>query len=107
LKKDHQWNWGEAQQHSFEKLKKALISAPLLIQPDFNKQFFIECDLSNFATGAILSQKDSEGKLHPVAFLYKSLSPAERNYGIFDKELLAVIRAFKEWSHLLMGAKNL
>ena len=50
--------------------------------------------------------KNAEGKLCPVAFLSKSFSPAERNYQIFDKELLAIIRAFKEWHHLLEGSKE-
>jgi hypothetical protein len=55
----------------------------------------MECDASDFATGAVLSQK-VDGKLKPVAFLSKSLSPVQKNYDIYDKELLAVIRAFKE-----------
>jgi hypothetical protein len=84
----------------------ALTSASLLLQPDVRKPFFLECDTSDYATGAILSQKDDEGKLHPVAFLSKSMAPAERNYNIFDKELLAIIRAFKEWRHLLEGSEE-
>ncbi|QRW17624.1 Retrotransposable element Tf2 protein [Rhizoctonia solani] len=80
-------------------------SAPLLLQPDTTRQFYVECDASDYATGAILSQRNSEGKLAPVAYLSKSLSPAKKNYNIFDKELLAVIRAFKEWRHLLEGSE--
>uniref|UniRef100_A0A183CQC9 RNA-directed DNA polymerase n=1 Tax=Globodera pallida TaxID=36090 RepID=A0A183CQC9_GLOPA len=106
LKKDTKWNWTEKTQTSFEALKGYLTSAPLLIQPDTTEQFFVECDASDFATGTILSQKNSEGKLCPVAYLSKSLSPAERNYDIFDKELLAIIRAFKEWRHLLEGSEK-
>jgi hypothetical protein len=58
-------------------LKEALKVAPVMMQPDQNKEFFLETDASGFATGAVLSQKDEEGKLHPVAFLSKSLNPAE------------------------------
>ncbi|CCO36910.1 Retrotransposable element Tf2 155 kDa protein type 1 [Rhizoctonia solani AG-1 IB] len=105
LKKDSIWNWSLAAQNSFDQLKEKLTTAPLLIQPDVTKQFFLECDASDYATGAILSQKNLEGKLHPVAYLSKSLAPAERNYDIFDKELLAVIRALKEWRHLLEGSE--
>ncbi|CUA73094.1 Transposon Ty3-G Gag-Pol polyprotein [Rhizoctonia solani] len=93
--------FGAQEQEAFDRLKEALTSAPLLIQPDVSKQFFLECDASDYATGAILSQKNEDGKLLPVAYLSKSLSPAEKNYQIFDKELLAIIRAFKEWRHLL------
>ncbi|QRW25741.1 Retrotransposable element Tf2 protein [Rhizoctonia solani] len=103
LKKDSTWKWELAEQQSFEGLKKCLTSAPLLLQPDTTKQFYIECDASDYATGAILSQRNEEGKLAPVVYLSKSLSLAKKNYDIFDKELLAVIRAFKEWRHLLEG----
>ncbi|QRW20375.1 Retrotransposable element Tf2 protein [Rhizoctonia solani] len=105
LKKDSLWKWELAEQQSFDSLKKCLTSAPLLLQPDTTKQFYIECNALDYATGAILSQRNPEGKLAPVAYLSKSLSPAEKNYDIFDKELLAVIRAFKEWRHLLEGSE--
>ncbi|KAG9103322.1 hypothetical protein FRC07_010025, partial [Ceratobasidium sp. 392] len=89
LKKENPWKWGDKEIKSFEDLKEALVSSPVLIQPDVSKEFFLECDASDFATGAILSQKGDDDKLHPVAFLSKTLSPAERNYDIFDKEMLA------------------
>jgi hypothetical protein len=83
------------------------MSASLLIQPDVTKQFFLECNASDYATGAILSQRNLEGKLRPVAYLSKSLAIAEIYYDIFNKELLAVIRALKEWCHLLEGLELL
>lgn len=104
LKKDVPWRWGPAEQASFQGLKDALTSSPVLRQPDIDRPFFVECDASDYATGAVLSQKNDKGKLHPVAFLSKSLAPAEQNYDIFDKELLAVIRACKEWRHFLEGS---
>ncbi|QRW26435.1 Retrotransposable element Tf2 protein [Rhizoctonia solani] len=104
--KDSVWRWDLAEQQSFDGLKKCLTTAPLLLQPDTTKQFYVECNASDYATGAILSQRNSEGKLAPVAYLSKLLSPAEKNYDIFDKELLAVIRAFKEWCHLLEGSES-
>ncbi|EUC55812.1 Transposon Tf2-1 polyprotein [Rhizoctonia solani AG-3 Rhs1AP] len=105
LKKDAAWTWGESEQGAFDGLKEALTMAPLLIQPDYTQPFFLECDSSDYATRAILSQKNKEGKLCPVAYLSKTLTPAERNYEIYDKELLAIIRAFKEWRHLLEGTE--
>jgi hypothetical protein len=105
LRKDNPWQWSASEQGAFDALKAALTSARLLLQPDVRKPFFLECDASDYATGAILSQKDDEGKLHPVVFLSKSMAPAERNYNIFDKELLAIIHAFKEWRHLLEGSE--
>ena len=74
--------------------------------PDTKKPFRIECDASDFATGAVLSQLAPDGKWHPCAYISKSLSPIERNYPIYDKELLAVVQAFEAWWHYLEGAKN-
>jgi hypothetical protein len=107
LRKENPWKWGVDEQASFDSRKQALIESPILVQPNVGKEFFLECDASDFATGAILSQQGEDSKLHPVAYLSKSLSPAERNYDIFNKELLAVIRALKEWCHLLEGSKIL
>ncbi|EUC55562.1 Transposon Tf2-1 polyprotein [Rhizoctonia solani AG-3 Rhs1AP] len=105
LNKDVPWTWESQQEEAFRALKQALIDSPILIQPDPSKEFFLECDASDYATGAILNQKGSDDKLHPVAYLSKTLAPAERNYDIYDKELLAVIRALKEWRHLLEGTE--
>jgi len=70
--------------------------------------FRVEADSSDFATGVVLSQQSMmDGKWHPVAFYSKSLSSVERNYEIYDKEMLAIIRALEEWRHFLEGATYL
>jgi hypothetical protein len=56
----------------------------------------VETDTSDYVSAGVLSQYDDEGILHPVAFLSKKHSPAECNYEIYDKELMAIVRAFKE-----------
>lgn len=106
LRKDTEWNWIKTCQEAFKDLKKTLQSAPLLIQPDPTKPFFLECNALDFATGAVLSQKGEDNKLHPVAYLSKSMSSAERNYNIYNKELSAIVKAFKEWRHLLEGTET-
>ena len=57
----------------------------------------LETDASDFAIGAIISQRDEERRLHPVAFHSSKFQPTEINYEIHDKELLAVVEAFKHW----------
>ena len=101
LRKDAPWKWTQAEEESFKTLKDRFTNAPVLVMPDMNKQFIVEADASDFATGAVLSQKQDDGKIHPIAFMSKSLNDAERNYEIYDKELLAVIRALEEWRHCL------
>jgi len=66
----------------------------------------IETDASDFTIGAILSQWDEERRLHPVAFHSRKLQPAEINYKIHDKELLAVVDAFKHWRRYCKGATH-
>ncbi len=104
-KKNNKFIWTEQCENAFVELKKRLTSTPILLHPDPQKAFIVECDASNYAIGAILSQKDDKGKLHPVAYYSRSLNNAEINYSITDKELLAIKCAFSTWRHLLLGAK--
>jgi hypothetical protein len=91
MTKDARWEWGTAEIKAFDMLKCLICAHPILVFPDDNCQYMVEVDSSNYATGAILSQLWDDNKWHPIAFLSKSLSPAERNYNIYDKEMLAVI----------------
>jgi len=78
--------------------------ASVLRIPNDEDPFKLSTDVSNFATGAVLSQKDMWTNLwHLVAFLSKSLDVHERNYEIYDKELLAVIQGLEEYRHHLEG----
>jgi len=82
-------------------------TALVLVSPQDSESFCIEADSSDFASGAILSQRlPEEEKWHPVAFYSKSLSPVERNYEIHDKEMLAIICALEEWRHFLERARH-
>ena len=105
-RKDEPWKWADEQQKAFEQLKEAITSTPILMHPDRDKPFRLEADSSNFATGAVLSQLHDDEKWHPIGFISKSLNEAERNYEIYDKELLAIIRGLQEFRHLLEGARH-
>ncbi|KAJ3007050.1 hypothetical protein NUW54_g3696 [Trametes sanguinea] len=100
-----EWTWGQDEQTAFEGIKRAITSAPVLAIPNDDDPFKVECDASKFAVGAELSQKQG-GIWKPIAFLSKSLSPAERNYEIYDRELLAIMTALDEWRHFLKGARH-
>jgi len=71
--------------------------------PDTTLPFTIETDASKYASGAVLLQLDTNGDIHPCRYLSKSFNETERNYEIYDRELLAIIRALTEWRHYLMG----
>ena len=76
------------------------------MHPDPGRQFIVEVDTSNTGVGAILSECSAgDSKVHPCAFYSYRLSPAEQNYDIGNKELLAVKLAIKEWRQWLEGAQ--
>jgi len=80
------------QQKAFNKLKRIFTSKLVLAALDLDKEFRVEADASNYTTGGVLSMKCSDEKWRPVAFISKSLSDTERNYEIYNKEMLAVVR---------------
>ncbi|KAK7938999.1 hypothetical protein WMY93_002325 [Mugilogobius chulae] len=98
--------WTPDAEKAFNNLKLLFTSAPVLIHPDPSLQFVVEVDASDTGVGAVLSQRSPvDQKLHPCAFFSRRLSPAERNYSIGDKELLAVKLALEEWRHYLEGTE--
>jgi len=105
-KKIENWTWSKEAQAAFEELKERFTSAPILAHFDPTKPVIIETDASDFAIGAVLSQRDEENRLHPVAFHSRKFQPAEINYEIHGKELLAVVDAFKHWRHYCEGAEH-
>jgi len=76
-------------------MKEIFTTRPLLVAPDLDKEFRVEADVSNFATGGVLSIKCEDGKWRPVAYISKLLNKMEHNYEIHDKEMLAVIRCLE------------
>jgi len=101
-KKDIPFDWSTNCQEAFQNLIKALTSAPVLTHPDFSKPFLIEADASQYAIGAILSQKDDSGRYRPCAYLSHSLDETKRNWTVHDRELYSIVYALKEWRHYLI-----
>ena len=83
------------------------MSAPILAHFNPDRPIKLETDASDFALGAVLSQLNEEdGKWHPVAYHSRKFQPAEINYDVHDKEMTAIVAAFKEWDHLLPSAAD-
>jgi hypothetical protein len=97
-------------QNAFNKLKQAFAKGPILRHYEPELPLKLETDASGFAICAILSQLHTEGpskpKWHPIAFYSRKLSSAERNYDTHDKELLAIVQAFKHWRQYLEGVEQ-
>ncbi|KAL0149148.1 hypothetical protein M9458_055580 [Cirrhinus mrigala] len=90
--------WTPEAAAAFHSLKSAFTQAPLLTHPDPELPFVVEVDASTTGVGAVLSQYHGTPKLlHPCAYFSRKLSPAERNYDIGNRELLAIKLALEEW----------
>jgi hypothetical protein len=87
LKKHTPFQWTPACMKALDKVINVLTSEPILTHPDPDKPFELEVNASNFATGAILFQRDEQGKPRPLGFHSKTLTKEEMNYDIYDKEL--------------------
>jgi hypothetical protein len=105
-RKDAPWTWETRQQQVFATLKHQVTSEPILAQPVLSDQFDLEVDASGFAVGAVLLQKKEDGKRHPVGYYSATLNEAERNYDIYNLELLAIVKALRNWRPLLAGSPH-
>src|ERR1700761_8001635 len=105
-KKGDPFAWTATTQHAFDTTKLCFTTGPVLATIDYSRPFTLQTDTSAFAIGATLTQADASNVHHPVAFYSASLSPAERNYDIYDRELLAIVKAFRAWHHHLLGARH-
>uniref|UniRef100_A0A2H8THY5 RNA-directed DNA polymerase n=1 Tax=Melanaphis sacchari TaxID=742174 RepID=A0A2H8THY5_9HEMI len=104
LKKDIKFVWSEECQKSFDKLKAALCSKPILKYPDFTKPFILTTDASNKALGAILSQGEI-GQDLPISYASRTLNKSENNYSTTELECLAIIFGVKQFRPYLYGRK--
>jgi hypothetical protein len=104
-KKDTPFEFGPKCKEAFKALKDRLMSAPILAIFDPEKESTLETDASDFAIGACLTQKSSDGRMRPIAYYSRKMTAPELNYDIHDKELLAVVEAFREWRVYLEGPK--
>ncbi|QRW23207.1 Retrotransposable element Tf2 protein [Rhizoctonia solani] len=96
-RKETPWSWGDLEEAAFQELKVLVTKSPVLIHSNPELPYYLETDASGVAMGAILSQRGSDNRLHPIAYMSKSFSGAEANYDTHDKELLAIIKALEEW----------
>ena len=86
--------------------KNRFTMEPILVISDLDKEMRVEANTLDFAMRGVLSMKCENEKWRPVAYIFKSLNEAERNYEIHDKEMLAIIRYLEVWRYFLEGVKS-
>lgn len=88
---------------SFDKLKNALSSAPVLAQPNFSKEFIIQCDASMVGVGGVLYQYDNDNKERPIAYVSQKLNRCQRNYTVTELECMAAVVCVKRFRPYIEG----
>ena len=104
-RQDVPFQWTQACQHSFERLKDLLTTLPVLAYPDFTKEFVLHTDASGAVIGAVLEQEQDDGLLHPVAYASRTTNRHEKRYGVTELEALGVVWAVKHFRSYLLGQK--
>jgi len=98
-----EFSWSDECQEAFDALKVKLVAAPVLLYPNFSIGFVLETDASYQGLGAVLSQRQEDNKLHPIAFASRALANPEKNYAVTELETLAVVWAVKHFRAYLYG----
>src|SRR6266849_8710388 len=91
MRKDQPWTWEKEQEKAFSNMKKVFIEEVVLAALNPEEQYFMATDASKKASGGVLMQKDINGDMRPISFILSMFNPVERNYKIYNRELLALI----------------
>lgn len=95
LKKGKEFEWTKECEIAFTRIKEKVTTAPILVQHDPDKETTIETNTSDYTIRMRMTQPGSDGRPRAVAFHSRKLIQAELNYNIHNKELLAIVVAFK------------
>lgn len=104
LKKSKKFQWTGEADKAFLILKTALISAPILMSPDFTKEFFIQCDASNLAVGGLIFQVIEEAE-RVIAYTSQKLTSTQQKYMACERELLAILHCVSQFRPYVEGTK--
>ena len=103
LEKDAKFNFDESCQYSFEEIKSRLVEAPIMAKPDWNKEFEIMCDASDYAMGAVLGQK-TDKVFRAIYYSSKTFNAPQENYSTTEKEMLAMVFACEKFRPYILGS---
>ena len=98
LLKKEGFTWSPEAEAAFTALKTAITTAPVLVLPNFNHLFVVECDASTYGFGAVLLQDQ-----HPVAFFSRPAAPRHRSLAAYERELIGLVLAIRHWRPYLWG----
>ena len=105
LEKDTKLKFDESCQRSFEEIKSRLVEAPVMAKPDWNKDFEIMCDASDYAMGVVLGQRIDK-VFRAIYYASKTFNEAQENYSTTEKEMLTIIFAYILGSHIIIHTNH-
>jgi hypothetical protein len=105
LREDVAWNWSEECQKAFDTIKEKLTQAPILRRPDYSRSFELHTDWSGVGLGAVLVQRDDEGREYVIAYASRSNNRTERNYSSYAGECLAAVWGVSQFRVYLYGRR--
>ena len=94
------WKWEDEEKEAFKNIKKAVKDAKILKHPNMSKPFYVICDASGYATGAVLLQ-EYDGIYYPIEFHSQGLDDTQRKWHISEKEIASVVWALEKWERYL------
>ena len=101
--KPNKVRWNEECQKSLDSVKRLLSSSPVVLLPNFSKQFILRTDASSRGLGAVLMQTGEDGELHPVLYASRKLLDRETRYSTIERECLALVWGIDKFSRYLLG----
>ena len=103
LEKDAKFNFDESCISTFDEIKSRLVTAPIMLIPNWNNEFEIMCDASDFAMGAVLGQR-TEKIFKAIYYANKTFNEAQENYSTTEKEMLAMVFACEKFRPYILGS---
>ncbi|KAG5870692.1 hypothetical protein JTB14_003890 [Gonioctena quinquepunctata] len=103
LKKGQKWKWGPEEEEAMRAIKDAYLKTVLIVHPDLNRTFYIQCDSSDYALEGSLYQLSNEGERQVVAYTSSTSKGSQLTYTTTEKEALAVVHCLRQWRNLILG----
>ena len=107
LKKDRSFSWTNDVENYFVRIKKAISSTPVLVKPNFEKEFTIYTNATEEAISVVLMQNDDQGNEKPMAYMSQSLSDDEFKYSFIEKHVFSLVKAVENFCHYILGKHTL
>ncbi len=98
-----EYEWTQKRQEAFDTLKERLVTAPILVHPEFAKPFLLYTDACGIGLGGVFAQKGEDERERAIAYISRHLKPAEMNYSTIEKEALAIVWAIGKFRSYLYG----